>query len=227
MVRGFWLKPPEARLTARVKTLRFAAGYFYQRNDFSHQQFGAETPAFTPGEKAPLLLYLTRGRESAGRSTRTPGRKRSLLLLAAGPTQKDSRACLPLANGRWPNTCAQDLRPCADRASAHGEGNRAREARWLPATAPHSVQPIPEEVYAMLPPEIRCVVGIDVATSAHVVCALEVPSGAPGGSRARRSRRRLRAMPTCWSGWARGASPLRCCSAWSRRAACGSRCTTP
>ncbi len=29
MVRGFWLKPPEARLTARVKTLRFAAGYFY------------------------------------------------------------------------------------------------------------------------------------------------------------------------------------------------------
>jgi transposase len=34
-------------------------------------------------------------------------------------------------------------------------------------------------MYAMLPPEIRCVVGIDVAKSAHVVCALEVPSGAP------------------------------------------------
>jgi transposase len=30
----------------------------------------------------------------------------------------------------------------------------------------------------MLLPEIRCVVGIDVAKSAHVVCALEVPSGA-------------------------------------------------
>jgi transposase len=29
----------------------------------------------------------------------------------------------------------------------------------------------------MLPPEIRCVVGIDVAKSAHVVCALEAPSG--------------------------------------------------
>src|SRR5260221_14216220 len=86
---------------------------------------------------ALLLLYLTRGRESAGLPTRTPGRIRSLLLLAAGPTQKDSRACLPLAYGRWPNTCAQDLRPCADRASAHGEGNRAREARWLPATATH------------------------------------------------------------------------------------------
>jgi len=27
-------------------------------------------------------------------------------------------------------------------------------------------------------PEIRCVVGIDVAKSAHVVCALEAPSGA-------------------------------------------------
>src|SRR5260221_124173 len=126
-----------------------------------------------------LLLYLTRGRESAGLPTRTPGRKRSLLLLAAGPTQKDSRACLPLAYGRWPNTCAQDLRPCADRASAQGEGNRAREARWLPATATRSVQPTPEEVYALLPPEIRCVVGIDVATSAHVVCALEAPGGAP------------------------------------------------
>src|SRR5258707_6315780 len=150
-----------------------------QRNDFSHQQFGAETPAFTPGEKAPLLLYLTRGRESAGLPTRTPGRKRSLLLLSAGPTQKDSRACLPLAYGRWPNTCAQDLRPCADRASAHGEGNRAREARWLPATATRSVQPTPEEVYALLPPEIRCVFGIDVAKSAHVVCALEAPGAAP------------------------------------------------
>jgi len=30
----------------------------------------------------------------------------------------------------------------------------------------------------MLPPEIRCVVGIDVAKQAHVVCALEAPSGA-------------------------------------------------
>jgi transposase len=30
----------------------------------------------------------------------------------------------------------------------------------------------------MLPPEIRCVVGIDVAKSAHVVCALEAPRGA-------------------------------------------------
>jgi transposase len=29
----------------------------------------------------------------------------------------------------------------------------------------------------MLPPETRCVVGIDVAKQAHVVCALEVPSG--------------------------------------------------
>src|SRR5690348_126857 len=29
----------------------------------------------------------------------------------------------------------------------------------------------------MLPPEIRCVVGIDVAKQAHVVCALEAPSG--------------------------------------------------
>jgi transposase len=29
----------------------------------------------------------------------------------------------------------------------------------------------------MLPPEIRYVVGIDVAKSAHVVCALEAPSG--------------------------------------------------
>jgi hypothetical protein len=26
-------------------------------------------------------------------------------------------------------------------------------------------------------PEIRCVVGIDVAKTAHVVCALEAPSG--------------------------------------------------
>src|SRR5260221_1173774 len=134
-----------------------------------------------------LLLYLTRGRESAGLPTRTPGRKRSLLLLAAGPTQKDPRACLPLAYGRWPNTCAQDLRPCADRASAHGEGNRAREVRSLPATATRtrsvqpipSVQPLPEEVSALLPPEIRCVVGSDVAKSAPVVCALEAPRGAP------------------------------------------------
>jgi transposase len=31
----------------------------------------------------------------------------------------------------------------------------------------------------MLPAEIRCVVGIDVAKSAHVVCALQAPSGAP------------------------------------------------
>src|SRR5258707_1772986 len=31
---------------------------------------------------------------------------------------------------------------------------------------------------SMLPPEIRCVVGIDVAKQAHVVCALEAPSGA-------------------------------------------------
>lgn len=30
----------------------------------------------------------------------------------------------------------------------------------------------------MLPAEIRCVVGIDVAKAAHVVCALEAPSGA-------------------------------------------------
>ena len=30
----------------------------------------------------------------------------------------------------------------------------------------------------MLPPEIRCVVGIDVAKQAHVVWALEAPSGA-------------------------------------------------
>jgi transposase len=30
----------------------------------------------------------------------------------------------------------------------------------------------------MLPPDIRCVVGIDVAKQAHVVCALEAPSGA-------------------------------------------------
>lgn len=30
----------------------------------------------------------------------------------------------------------------------------------------------------MLSPEVRCVVGIDVAKSAHVVCALEAPSGA-------------------------------------------------
>ena len=30
----------------------------------------------------------------------------------------------------------------------------------------------------MLPPEIRCVVGIDIAKHAHVVCALEAPSGA-------------------------------------------------
>jgi transposase len=30
----------------------------------------------------------------------------------------------------------------------------------------------------MLPAEIRCVVGIDVAKSAHVVCALEAPGGA-------------------------------------------------
>ena len=30
----------------------------------------------------------------------------------------------------------------------------------------------------MLPSEIRCVVGIDVAKTAHVVCALEVPNGA-------------------------------------------------
>src|SRR5260370_16871720 len=111
MVRGFLLKPPEARLTARVKTLRFAAGYFYQRNDFSHQQFGAETPAFTPGEKAPLLLYLTRGRESAGRSTRTPGRKRSLLLLAAGPTRKNPRPPLPFPNRPSPTTLPQHLRP--------------------------------------------------------------------------------------------------------------------
>src|SRR5258705_517626 len=29
----------------------------------------------------------------------------------------------------------------------------------------------------MLSPELRCVVGIDVAKSAHVVCALEAPSG--------------------------------------------------
>jgi hypothetical protein len=30
----------------------------------------------------------------------------------------------------------------------------------------------------MLPPEIRCVVGIDVAKQAHAVCALEAPGGA-------------------------------------------------
>jgi transposase len=30
----------------------------------------------------------------------------------------------------------------------------------------------------MLPPEISCIVGIDVAKQAHVVCALEAPSGA-------------------------------------------------
>ena len=29
----------------------------------------------------------------------------------------------------------------------------------------------------MLPPEVRCVVGIDVAKAAHVVCALDAPSG--------------------------------------------------
>lgn len=30
----------------------------------------------------------------------------------------------------------------------------------------------------MLPAEIRCVVGIDVAKTSHVVCALEAPGGA-------------------------------------------------
>ena len=29
----------------------------------------------------------------------------------------------------------------------------------------------------MLDPQVRCVVGIDVAKRSHVVCALEVPSG--------------------------------------------------
>src|SRR5260221_7685321 len=34
------------------------------------------------------------------------------------------------------------------------------------------------EEHAMLPEEICCVVGIDVAKASHVVCALEAPSGA-------------------------------------------------
>src|SRR5262249_33709728 len=46
------------------------------------------------------------------------------------------------------------------------------------ASSGHQVQLQQEEVACMLPLEIGCVVGIDVAKSAHVVCALDVPSGA-------------------------------------------------
>jgi len=35
-----------------------------------------------------------------------------------------------------------------------------------------------QEVESMLLPEIRCVVEINVAKSAHVICVLEVPGGA-------------------------------------------------
>jgi transposase len=40
-----------------------------------------------------------------------------------------------------------------------------------------AIQPV-QEARGRLPAEIRCVVGIDVAKCAHVVCALEVPNGA-------------------------------------------------
>jgi transposase len=78
----------------------------------------------------------------------------------------------------------------------------------------------------MLDPQVRCVVGIDVAKRGHVVCALDVPGGTvrqppfkieatAAGYAQLRERLTRWGRPTSWR------------SASRPRAACGSPCTTP
>src|SRR5262245_60131712 len=70
-------------------------------------------------------------------------------------------------------------RPAGRRASAHGQGDRTREARSLPGPAAQGrAAPAAGGGGAMLDPAVRCVVGIDVAKHSRVVCALEAPTGA-------------------------------------------------
>src|SRR5258707_121300 len=86
-------------------------------------------------------------------------------------TDQKSHPCLPLGSVR---SMAELLRrPQTTRVSAHGRGNRDQEGGSLLAG-----ERCTRKGPAMLPPEIQCVVGIDVAKQAHVVCALEAPSGA-------------------------------------------------
>ena len=63
------------------------------------------------------------------------------------------------------------------RSSADGQGDRTREVRSLPGREPERIPPR-REGRRMLDPDVRCVVGIDVAKRGHVVCALDVPTGA-------------------------------------------------
>jgi hypothetical protein len=67
--------------------------------------------------------------------------------------------------------------------SAHGQGDRGREVSALPGghqMAASSVSRREEagQTMTLTPAVIECIVGIDVAKQAHVVCALEAPSGA-------------------------------------------------
>ncbi len=56
--------------------------------------------------------------------------------------------------------------------SAHGQGNRTREVRYLSTEST-----IAREEIHMLDPEIQYVVGIDVAKRSHTICAIEARTG--------------------------------------------------
>ena len=86
----------------------------------------------------------------------------------------------------------------------------------------------------MLGPEIRCVVGIDVAKQAHVVCALEVPSGAMRHKPSRiEATAAGYALLRSWvETWAEGGPPETVLiglgsGVWRRPERCGSPSTTP
>jgi transposase len=79
--------------------------------------------------------------------------------------------------------------PAYPAGSAHGQGNRTREASALPALG----SPLSRREEEMLDPQIRSVVGIDIAKLAHVYCVLEVASGRVQG--------RPRTIPATQSGY--------------------------
>lgn len=114
----------------------------------------------------PCILDL--GRELAKAPAKEPGREGSLFLPSARPTREDAPACPSCLHGRWSNSCADQLWP-----SAESLGHRSGEVRELPSVAESEA-----EVSALVPSQIRGVVGSDVAKEAHVVCALEAPNGA-------------------------------------------------
>jgi hypothetical protein len=80
----------------------------------------------------------------------------------------------------------------------------------------------------MLAPEIGGVVGIDVAKQAHVVCAVEAPSGAlrHPSSRSEATAEGHAQLRGRLQTWADGGTPRRCALGWRQRDRCGSRSPT-